>query len=139
MIVSVEVRDDVEGPWPDDFDGYRLAQFRATLDAFTTGAWIGVAEDPFAKANNAFMARIAPVALQLWDIRCVDPNPGIRAFGTFLCKDTFLALTWQYREQVDWSQEGARCMHEWKQLFGSLPLFKGKTLDDYLSANFHAV
>lgn len=30
-------------------------------------------------------------------------------------------------------------MHEWKQLFGSLPLFMGKMLDEYLSTNFYAV
>ena len=101
MIVSVEVRDAVEGPWPNNWDGYRLSQLRESLDAFTTNEWISVAEDPFAKPSDAFMARIDPVSMQLWDIRCIDPNPGIRTFGTFLCKDTFLALTWEYREQIN--------------------------------------
>jgi hypothetical protein len=140
MIVSVEVNDVVYPPWPDNWDGFRLSQFRATLDAFTQDEWLAIAENPFGKPGYANMARVHPVKDEIFDIRVLDPDPGIRVFGGFAAKDTFLALTWDYRENIDdWAYEIDRCKDAWASLFHpSLP-HHGATLDDYLSSNFYAV
>ncbi len=142
MFVSKEVNNDVYPPWAENWDGYRLAMFRGTLDAFTQGDCIAVAEDPFKKPSSAFMARIDPVSDDLWDIRSIDPRPGIRCFGGFVGKDAFVALTWNYRENVsdreDWRCEVDGCRTGWRQLFDPYPPFHGANLDEYLS-NFIAV
>jgi hypothetical protein len=79
------------------------------------------------------MARVDAVALEVFDIRTLY-GPGIRAFGCFVGLDNFLALTWDYREGMDFTYECKRCHHEWRQIFGSLdPFSKGKQLHEYLT------
>jgi hypothetical protein len=142
LFVSTEVNDVVYPPWPPNRNGFRLATFRGVLDAFTAGEMISVAENPFKKPPDAFLARVDPVTDEVWDIRCVDPQPGIRCLGSFAEKDTFIALTWGYREDFDpedWPIEINRCKEKWKELFGTNPPFRGKHLDEYLSGNYYAV
>ncbi len=142
MFVSQEVNSDVYPPWPDNWDGLRLAAFRETLDAFTRYERIGIADRPLGKSAAAYMARVEPVVDEIFDIRSIDPRPGIRALGAFAGKDAFIALTWDYRENLTdsyaWDAFIEHCKSMWDDLFGSIKQFKGSTLDDYLS-NFHAV
>jgi len=88
------------------------------------------------------LARVDPVDSEIWDIRSIVPRPGIRALGGFIRKDTFVALTWQFRENLatsdDWSAEIGRCRDAWRDLFGSKTPFSGASLDEYLSS-FYAV
>jgi hypothetical protein len=134
VIVSQEVRDAVDGDLPENWDGMRLADFRQTLDAFTTGEEITVAENPFRKPSDCFMARVSPVECEVFDIRSLF-GPGIRAFGFFVGLNQFLVLTWDYRENIDsFEYECKRCVSEWKQMFGSLdPFSKGKELHEYIT------
>jgi hypothetical protein len=140
MIVSTEVLSAVTPPWPENFDGERLAAFRATLDAFTAGYVRAVAEDPFGKPPYADIARVHPVGDEIWDIRAIDPRARVRCLGAFGGRDRFVALTWDYRENLvgAWREEIDRCKAEWSRLFGKLPRFKGAMLDDYLS-DYYAV
>jgi hypothetical protein len=96
MFVSKELADAVIPPstgWEPTRDGRLFSGLRALLDDFTEGGWITVAEDPFNKGARAILARVAPVEEEIWDFRCLDPNPGLRAFGCFAETDTFVALT----------------------------------------------
>jgi hypothetical protein len=142
MYVSDEICHGVAGPFADDRDGERLAEFRQTLDAFIEGAEFSVAEDPYSKPGEAMLARVAPVTAEIWDIRVIAPNPGIRVLGGFAGLDTFVALTWNYRENLDdpgrWSDEIERCRKAWRELFGTIEPFNGSSLDDYLT-NFYPV
>ncbi len=142
MYVSREILEAVIGPFAENRDGERLSEFRQTLDSFLEGGEFSVAEDPHCKPSDAMIARIDPVTSEIWDIRSVAPSPGIRALGGFAKKDTFITLTWNYRENLDgpgeWSAEIERCISAWCDLFGSIPPFHGATLHDYLS-NFYAV
>lgn len=138
MIVSQEVLDAVNADLPDNWDGDRIADFRNALDTFTLGDEITIGENPFKKPNDCFMARVHPVGLEVFDIRTLL-GPGIRAFGSFLDVDCFSALSWGYREDLNFDDECKQCAHEWKQLFGSLePFSKGKQLHEYLT-NFQPV
>lgn len=140
VFVSKELAEIVIPPWPKTREGRRHSRLRALLDDFTEGGFITIAEDPHKKDANALLARVDPVAAEVWDFRCLDPNPGIRTFGCFAETDTFVALTWDYRENIeDWPTEVARCNDEWKKLFCRLPPFIGKNLNDYLSYNCRAV
>lgn len=142
MIVSEEVRDCVEPPWAENWMGQRHSEFRGVLDSFTRGDWLAVAEKPFDKPGDADLARVSPVADEVWDIRCIDPNARIRCFGAFGGRNLFVALTWQYREDLssndEWKWEINRCKSKWDQLFDPLPRFKGVSLNEYLS-NFTTV
>jgi hypothetical protein len=143
VFVSQELRDIVTPPWPDSWEGRRHAGLRALLDAFTEGDSIAVAEDPHDKAARAILARVDPVDAEVWNFRCLDPRPGIRAFGHFSEPDTFIALTWDYRENLEdgeyWEAEVLRCQSAWRKLFGALPPHAGSSLNAYLSYNFWAV
>jgi hypothetical protein len=140
MFVTAEILHDVTPPFAENRDGLRLAEFREYLDAFTEGAELSVAEKPDVKPSDAMLARVHPVADQFWDIRSISPRPGIRAFGGFTDKDEFVAITWEYRENLDggWDFEINRCRFIWRSLFGNINPLAGNTLDDYLS-NYRAV
>jgi hypothetical protein len=143
VFVSADVMHIVNGsPWPGK-DGRRYARLRALLDSFTTGGFITVAERPFDKHARAILARVDPVEAEVWDFRCLDPNPGIRAFGRFSEKDTFVVLSWNFRENLNtaecWADEVQYCKEEWTKLFGILPPHRGTSVNDYLSYNFRSV
>jgi len=66
------------------------------------------------------------------------PRPGIRALGCFSETDTFIALTWNYRENIDWEDEVNKCRSAWIDLFGTVPPHKGSTIYDYISYGVQA-
>jgi hypothetical protein len=136
MIVSPDIFAAVMPPFPDTQQGERLGEFRAWLDSFLEGAEISVAEDPFEKPPEAMLARVDPVEREFWSIRVTEPErtPGIRAFGAFAEKDTFIALTWNCRESIRiFDDEVDLVASAWGDLFGSEPPFKGGSLDEYLT------
>ena len=137
VFVSQEVKDAVVPPWPKNWEGLRCSEFRGTLDAFTRGDTISVAERPYDKPSDAFLARVDPVGDEIWDIRSISPNPGIRCLGGFGGKDLFIALTWDYRESFDWDYEIEHCKSNWDALFNPLPRFQKASLDEYLT-NYYA-
>lgn len=110
-------------------------EFRQTLDAFLEGGEMSVGEDPKTKASDALMARVAPVEDEFFDFRVTAPRPQIRAFGGFAERDTFVIVTWNYRDAIadGFDEEVSRCKIEWQKLFGRTQPFKGKNLDEYLS------
>jgi hypothetical protein len=139
LFVSEEVLSGVDPPWPRNRTGPRHAAFRATLDGFTEGSLISVSESPFEKPNYATLARTHPARKEIWDLRCTRLDQGMRCFGVFAGKDLFVALTWDYRENIaDFDSEVARCRQAWDDLFAPLQPFRGRNLDDYLS-NYYVV
>ncbi len=115
----------------------RREELRVWLDAFSEGGEISVAEDPHKKPPDAMLARVDPVADEFWSIRITEPEDtsGIRALGAFAAKDTFVALTWDYREHIgeDFNDAVADAREAWRDLFGDEPPFSGENLDEYLS------
>jgi hypothetical protein len=101
MFVSQEIAEVAQPPWPATEEGRRLAQMRAYLDGWTEGRLITVADDPYRKPKATIMARIDPVEDEVFDIRCVDPKPGIRVLGCFADFNLFVALTWNQRENLE--------------------------------------
>jgi hypothetical protein len=89
------------------------------------------------------MARIDPAPDEVFDIRCIDPHPGIRVMGCFAEKDLFIALTKVGREELasvrDWRNEREACKAAWRRLFPTYPPYTGADLNDYVSSNFHIV
>jgi hypothetical protein len=141
LYLSVEVADGLFASPTEDLDGIRRAGAQAVLESFVDGGFLTIAEDPFDKDRTAMMARVDPVNWEIFDFRCLDPEPGIRVLGSFCAIDEFVALTWDYREQFDdrWPEQVQRCRDSWLDIFGAIPQHKGEQLDAYLSYNFEAV
>jgi hypothetical protein len=140
LFVSGEVFDSVRGPFSRDFDGHRLGQFRGTLDAFTRGNWVSIASDPFTKKPWAYFAPVDPRSLDIWDIRAMAPLPQIRCFGAWAEKDEFMALTWQWRDDIhDFAAEAREARREWDRILSPYTPYRGKTIDDYISERYRVV
>jgi hypothetical protein len=136
--LSKEVQEAVTPP-PIGAQDDRLYEFRQFLDAWLEHGEFSVAEDPDMKPEYAMLARVKPLADEFWDFRVTAPKPGIRAFGGFAGFNTFVVVTWQYREDIcNFDAEVEQCMQEWRKLFGVVVPFKKRRLDEYLS-NFTAV
>ncbi|MBX7200815.1 MAG: hypothetical protein K1X51_15700 [Rhodospirillaceae bacterium] len=135
----------VEPIWPDFDEGRRFAQLRAALDQFTSNGLISISEEPYQKSKTTFLARVDPIADEVWDIRVQDPKPGIRCLGCFSAMDEFVALTWNFRENLDgprgpkWAAEINRCKASWRSLFPSYAPHNGSNLNAYVSDKFYAV
>jgi hypothetical protein len=139
IYISDEVDDLVSRPWPKR-DRKRHKQARAFLEIFCQNGYVLIANNPFDKPSNAMIARVDPVNLQVFDFRCIKPERGIRVFGCFAVKDTFVALTWDYREEIDdFAQCARECRQEWDELFQYISPLAKTDLSGYLSTNFRAV
>jgi len=131
---------------PSTWSSRRLARrhqlLRADLDRFTEGELITVGVNPRDKDATANLARVEPLTAEVWDIRCCDPKPGIRVLGRFAEKDTFIAVCWDYRENLrrdkDWTAFVDRCLQEWPRLMNMQAAYRGPNLNAYLT-NFLAV
>ena len=115
---------------------YTHAQFRGSLDAFINWEEVSVSEDPFDKDRETFLARVSPVEWEFWDIRTIKPPPGMRCLGGFAGCDVFVALVYDYRENVgpgEFDELVDRCRTRWRELFGELAPYSGESLDAYLT------
>ena len=87
---------------------------------------------------------ISAISAEVWDFRVYDTDtPGLRCFGRFAGKDTFIALSVYKREDLDypggWDFARDNCLDYWEHLFGAARPFVGAKLDEYLSQPFDAV
>jgi hypothetical protein len=143
LFVSDEINRVAHPPWAATELGARFAQMRAYLDAWTEGRLISIARHPYRKPKNAFLAQVDPARDKVFDIRCIDPSPGIRIMGRFADRDLFIAITKARREdlptQREWRNEREACKAAWRRLFPSYEPYSGASLNDYISANFHVV
>jgi hypothetical protein len=137
LFLTKDVLDAITPPFPATPRGLH-AEFRQQLDAFLELNLLSVGEDPKTKDSNAQMARVDPVEWEFWDFRITSPYPQIRALGGFSELDTFVIVSWQYRDIIDdkFDDEVRRCKIEWEKLFGRTPPFSGKKLNEYLSNAF---
>lgn len=137
MLVTPAIYDAAMKSFEDSEDAPRLAELRATLEAFVEHGSFSVAEDPMNKDPDSLLARVSPVEDEFWSVRVTDPKdtPGIRMLGAFYGRDDFIALTWDYRENIgeNFDEEVMEVRRSWKELFGSLKPHSGVSLHDYLT------
>ncbi len=136
LIVSNEVKHDVTPPYPETREGVWLETFRASLDQYSSGRRSTLGFHPTKKPPHSFMARTGhPTINDIWDIRSVGSDDGVRCFGGWGGHNLFVALTWEYRKDLDFVAETKRARDEWDRLFPGLSPFAGKNPDDY-GSNF---
>jgi hypothetical protein len=105
----------------DTYDGERHIALRDFLDAFSTGCHWTVSQYPHAKPRHAQLSRTHPTDAEVWSFRCLWPGHGMRVFGRFADMDCFIALEWDYRENLDeddgWDAAIHECQSGWQALF----------------------
>lgn len=134
LVVSTEVRNAIYPPYPKGRED-RHAEFLDALDLWVEGGIFTVSDSPDDHPRHTMLARTRPVGAGIWDIRCVDVDHGIRCLGAFGGKDIFVALMWEYREEIaDFDACVMECRATWDALFFPLPPFSGGSIDDYLTS-----
>lgn len=138
LVMSSDVRAAIIDDFPNEYDRHA-----AMLDFFQTFAEQGllsVSANPDEHPPDTMVARNRPVSWELWDFRVYAGKQSIRVGGAFACKDTFIALTWDYREAIgdDFDQFVIDTRSAWDDLFAPLLPFKGSAIDDYLSNHYLA-
>jgi hypothetical protein len=132
----------------------RIGRLRADLEAFVTGQEIAMSTVPY-EHRTAYMGILDPVTEGVWEIRSRDPNPGMRVFGQFACKDTFIAFNVGLRSKRDlrWPElvplgDGKSfqyhfaqidVLNRWKALFPQLSPLSGDDASVLLSDKYHIV
>ena len=141
IFYSIEVGEVVDGASSTGIDATRFAKAKAVMDDFIEFGHITVGMDPFDKDSNAIMARVDPTDYEIFDLRAISPQPGIRILGCFMGPDEFIMLTWDFRENFEdhWPEQVERCRAEWERLFPGLEPHKGAHLNDYITQNASAV
>lgn len=147
MVVSDEVRQLIDGPWPSDAMERRAYRLRADLESFVRGQVVALSLTPYAH-KSAYMGLLAPTRDAFWDIRSRDPKPGLRVIGHFAEPDVFVALVWRPRSVVfegrlplgdvegpNWDAAKSECREQWKALFPNHTPLIGETIGDYISEN----
>jgi len=138
IYVSEEINAKIVGPWNDRRDEYRSGRAHADLLAFTYRDPLVVARRP-RQGGASYMSRLMPPRDEVWDIRCVDPAPGIRVLGRFAERDVFIGLTWEMRLALkkfgsrEWRDAILRATHVWRQLFPVYDPLMGDYFADYIS------
>ncbi len=137
VYLSKQVSSMVDGPWPTKTEGFRWGYVRADLEHFIQDPWIVVAQDP-RRGGEALMSLLVPPEDGVWDVRCRDPQPGVRILGCFALQNVFVGLTWEYRlplkdfESAEWKQAISKCKEHWNHRFWHR-CFTGSFPDEYLS------
>ena len=139
FFASPEVSRAILGPWETSEERTRYGRARGHVDLFITGQLIALRMPP-SKSVDAHTALLEERRHEAWEMRPRNPKPGIRIFGRFSEKDTFIALTTALRENLvtddDWQQEIERCKKEWRKYFNTFKPFSGRTGHCYASNVF---
>lgn len=136
LYVSSDIVAAIQPPFAETTAGERLGELRGWLDSFALGGHFTVAEDPNNKPPDVMLARVSPVEAEFWSIRVTEPEetPGIRILGAFIDTDAFVALTWDYREDMtDFDGDVESAIARWKDLFGDCKPLSAGDLDGYLT------
>lgn len=140
MVASEAVNRLVTGPWESPEEEVRSGRLWNDFDRFIEGRLISVSLDrPYSKPKTTYMARLDPPEDDVIEIRSRDPKPGIRVFGRFADKDVYVALNWEYRENLggpqdkEFDREREICKAEWRKLFNTNPSINGTQIHDYFA------
>lgn len=142
LYAAPEIMGLLEGPWQSLAWEMRCNALRADLERFTDGQdMLPIAAKPF-KGKTSYLKRLDPPRREVWEIRSLDPKPGIRVLGRFASKDVFVALAWYERAPLlgpgsrEWRDAVIDCKTKWDNLFGPYQPISEASFHDYLSNIF---
>jgi hypothetical protein len=126
---TTEVSEVIEGINDASRDRQLFRRAKALFDDFIEMGEVTLALDPYNKRKTAIIAQVDSETSGMFDFRVTDPRPGLRVLGYFSEPDTFVALTYDYRENFDdaWPEKIDECKAAWRALFGDCEPFKGES------------
>jgi len=148
VLMSPEINALVAPPWPENEIGERCARLRGELENILAGKPLVVCWTPRKGREHHQIGRLEPIEDNLFDIRSVDPKPGLRIPFHFAEKDVLVAHLCSPRSaSVRWLQRvpllGARskawrnairdAKSQWSILFPNFEPHAGNHINDYLS------
>jgi len=152
LFLSKDVMDLVDTYRTKAAEARRCEAFRQELDDFVKGGQVGVCLRPFEANEDAKLGLLHPPEDGIWDIRSVNPSPGLRVVGAFAEKNSFIGLEWAPRSKEflgrqplgdrnsrEWRDIIGNAKAHWRRLFSSWEPRTGDKLDEYLSTNCHLV
>lgn len=122
-----------------DASDEQFGYLRALMERFVSGGRISMRMPP-SKNVDAQFALLSPEPERVWELRSRESNPQLRVFGHFAKTDTFVALTWDQRSNLDspeaWSFAIKECQSQWRKLFVAYEPFAGTNPHDFVSAKY---
>jgi hypothetical protein len=135
---SDSVKTLILGPLNDHNEEKRAYELRAEIDRFIDGKTIFVRAES-EEGTKALLARLNPSADEVWELRSLKPKPSLRIFGTFVEKNSFVALHWAKRtvlgagDSEEWADAIEQFKTIWQDWFHPFEPLHGSYPDDYLS------
>jgi hypothetical protein len=148
VLLSPELNTLISGPWPHNSAAERCARLRADLENILAGNPLVVCWQPYKAGRHHQIGRLEPIEDNIFDIRSIDPSPGLRVLFHFAEKDVLvlhvcnprsLGVSWLSRLPLGgrsskaWRRAIAESKERWSILFPKYEPHKGDTIDDYLS------
>lgn len=133
--VTPEINDLLFGPWWNKRQAARWGRIRNDLETFIVGGLVTVPQEGRRPRSHTMMARLVrPSSPEVWEIRCLAPEPSIRIFGRFVAQDHFVATRWWRRSWLGpfkhraWRAASIHCTTDWRNL---LPTYRPLASEDY--------
>tara|TARA_R110000787_G_scaffold16251_2_gene49509 strand:- start:555 stop:1097 length:543 start_codon:yes stop_codon:yes gene_type:complete len=127
--------------------GRRVGRLQSDFEKFVMGQHVTLSMTPF-QHKAAYMGLLDPASEGIWEIRSVDPKPGLRVFGKFPSMDTFVALNWEPRSKkfggkkplgagksLEYQIAMIEADQRWNEVLPGLLPLTGGDFDDYVSKN----
>jgi hypothetical protein len=103
VLLSPEMNKLVCGPWENSDTGARFARLRAELENILAGERLVVCWTPGKGRHNHQIGRLDPPEDNIFDIRSLDPSPGLRVIFHFAEKDVLFTHSCYPRSRsVSW-------------------------------------
>ena len=148
VLLSPELNALVSEPWVDSLKAERCARLRADLENILAGERLVVCWEPFKAGKRHQIGRLDPVQDDIFDIRSMDPSPGLRVLFHFAEKDVLVLhvcnprsvkVSWLSRLPLGegsskaWRKATAESRTRWTTLFPRYEPHHGDDIHDYLS------
>jgi hypothetical protein len=147
VLMSPEINNLVEGPWPTTLMGDRCARLRGNLEHILAGETLNVCLDPFRAREKHQIGRLDPITDHIFDVRSLD-KPGLRIIFHCAERDVLVAhacsprsvpVPWLSRLPLldrlspEWRDVVADGNRNWRELFPKNKPREGVNVSDYFS------
>lgn len=151
VLLSPEMNVLMSGPWESSEMADRCMRLRADLENVLAGGRLVVCWTPGKGRDNHQVGRLDPIDDNIFDIRSVDPSPGLRAIFHFaekdvlvvhLCSPRSVPIPWLHRiplldrSSKAWRNALAESKRNWSTLFPKFEPHAGNDVHDYISNAF---
>jgi hypothetical protein len=148
ILLSSEMNAMISGPWKNKEAEIRCTRLRADLENILAGNPIVVCWEPHKAKSHHQIGRLDPPEDDVFDIRSVDPSPGLRVIFHFVEKDVLVlhvcnprsvAVSWMRalplggKASKAWKKAIRDSKSRWSTLFPQHPPHHGIDIHAYLS------